>query len=57
MRIGSIGNSYGSLEVKEEENKFYWSIEDYYGNDWEEITERLYRELLLFDGLYKGESK
>lgn len=47
--IGSIGNYYGSLEVKEEDGKFFWSIEDHYGHDWEEIPESLYRELIAFE--------
>tara|TARA_R110000851_G_scaffold201429_1_gene352665 strand:- start:306 stop:491 length:186 start_codon:yes stop_codon:yes gene_type:complete len=47
--IGLIGNYYGGLSVKSEGDKFFWSIEDYSGEDWQEITERLYMELLLFE--------
>lgn len=35
--IGNIGNYYGSLKIKDEDGKFYWSIENYDGEDWEEI--------------------
>jgi hypothetical protein len=45
-RIGKIENYYGGLYVKEVENKYYWTIEDYFGNKWEEISETLYNELL-----------
>lgn len=47
--IGTIGNYYGSLTVKECDGKFFWSIEDYAGYIWEEIPETLYRELIKFD--------
>lgn len=46
--IGTIGNYYGGLSVKEEAGRFYWSIENYSGDDWEEIPESLYRELMAF---------
>ncbi len=36
----------GSLWCKEEDGKFYWGIEGRNGNDWEEITESLYKELI-----------
>lgn len=45
-RIGTIGNYYGGLSVKEEGGKFYWTIENYDGHEWEEISESLYRKLL-----------
>ncbi len=48
-RVGNIGNYYGGLEVKEEDGKFYWSIENWDGSEWEEITETLYRALLAHD--------
>lgn len=47
--IGKIGNYYGGLSVKESDGKFYWSIEDYSGEIWEEIPESLYRELITFE--------
>jgi hypothetical protein len=43
-----IGNYYGGLNCKEENGKFYWSIENYDGHDWSEITEELYRALEKF---------
>lgn len=47
--IGKIGNYYGGLSVKQADDKFYWSIENYDGPYWEEIPESLYRELLAFE--------
>ena len=47
--IGKIGNYYGGLNVKAEEDRFYWSIEDWDGHSWEEIPEALYRALLKFE--------
>ena len=40
--IGDIGSAYGGLDVKEEDGKFFWSIENYDGHDWDEIPEYLY---------------
>ena len=47
--IGRIGNYYGGLNIKKENGLFYWSIENYDGNHWEEIPESLYLELIKFD--------
>ena len=47
--IGNIGNYYGGLPVKEEENKFFWAITDHYCEDWEEIPKSLYDELIKFE--------
>lgn len=47
--IGSIGNYYGCLRVREESNRFFWSIENYDGDHWEEIPESLYLELIKFN--------
>jgi hypothetical protein len=44
--IGSIGNYYGRLSVKREAGQCYWSIENYDGEDWREISEDLLTELL-----------
>lgn len=51
QEIGNIGNYYGGLNVKKENDKFYWIIENYNTdfNDislWEEISESLYNELI-----------
>ena len=47
--IGSIGNIYGSLSIKQEETeagwKFYWAI----GDDWEEIPRYVHDSLLYFE--------
>lgn len=48
VRVGTIGNSYGNLFVKEDCGKFFWSIEDWNGRVWEEIPESLYRQLIAF---------
>lgn len=45
-RIGTIKNYYGGLFIKNDNNKFYWSILDYDGHKWEEITLELYKTLM-----------
>ena len=47
--IGDIGNYYGGLSVKTEDGKHYWSIENYDGQNWEEIPESLYRALVKYE--------
>lgn len=47
--VGKIANYYGSLHVRSEGDKFYWSIEDWDGFNWEEIPSTLYRALLKFE--------
>lgn len=47
--IGTIGNYYGGLAVKEEDGKFFWGIENWDGTGWEEIPESLYRSLVEFE--------
>ena len=52
--IGSIGNYYGGLYVKEENGKFYWIIEDHdtdFDNikEWQEIGEELYNKLMCYE--------
>ena len=46
ISIGSIGNYYGGLEVANVGCKYYWSIENHDGNDWQEITKQLYDSLI-----------
>lgn len=48
MNIGTIGNYYGGLAVKEENDKYYWGIEDWDGTYFEEIPEYLYDALLQY---------
>lgn len=47
--IGTIGNEYGGLVVKQDGGKYYWSIEGYGGDDWQEIPRNLYDALVRFD--------
>ena len=47
--IGRIHNYYGGLEVRRENGKSYWGVEDWDGTDWEEIPDSLYRALLRFE--------
>jgi hypothetical protein len=47
--IGDIGNYYGGLSVKTEDGKHYWSIENYDGQNWEEIPESLYCALVEYE--------
>lgn len=56
QRIGDIGNYYGSLWIKKENNKCYWSIENYDGHDWSEIPENLFLELEKYQEQYKNEN-
>ncbi len=48
MDIGNIGNYYGGLEVKEEDGKFFWGIENYDGTYFEEIPQYLYDALVKY---------
>lgn len=48
-KIGDICNYYGGLEVKEENGKFFWSIEDWAGYGWEEIPKYLYDALIKYE--------
>jgi hypothetical protein len=45
----NVCNTYGSLRVKSSNGKFYWSIEDYSGDHWLEISENLYNEIIKWD--------
>ncbi|MFJ1573019.1 hypothetical protein ACIOAU_15770 [Pseudomonas sp. NPDC088322] len=46
--IGDIGNAYGGLAVKQEGGKFFWSIENWDGYEWQEIPKSLFDELVRF---------
>jgi hypothetical protein len=50
IKIGNIGNSYGDLRIKKDENgKCYWGIENWDGEmGWDEIPEHLFKTLLEF---------
>jgi hypothetical protein len=48
--IGLCGNYYGGLNIKEENGKYYWSIENYSGMEWSEIPKYLYDALLKYNG-------
>lgn len=48
-RIGDISNYYGKLWVQERDNKFYWSIDDWDGDSWFEITKELYDALIKYE--------
>jgi hypothetical protein len=48
--VGNIGNYYGDLSVKKDDDgKFWWSIENWDGHGWEQIPESLYNELIAFE--------
>ena len=49
MKIGTIGNYYGHLEVKEEYGSYWWDIENWNGDYWEEIPKYLYDALIKFE--------
>lgn len=46
----SLRNFYAidGLTLKSEAGKFWWSIANHNGHDWEEIPESLFNELLAF---------
>lgn len=48
LGIGEIGNYYGGLSVKESDRKYFWSIENWDGDNWEEIPKYLYDALVKF---------
>ena len=43
-----VGNYYGCLKVKEDDGKYFWTIEDWDGDYWLEIPEQLYKALLPY---------
>ena len=43
-----IGNYYGGLEIKEEDGKYYWGIENYNDTEYEDIPKYLYDALVKF---------
>ena len=47
-QIGEIGNCEGNLEVKQEDARFFWAIENWNGYAWEEIPEYLFAALNRF---------
>jgi hypothetical protein len=50
QEIGDIGNYYGGLSVKKEDDKFYWSIENCGGErNWYGIPEYLYITLVHYE--------
>lgn len=55
--IGEIGNYYGGLEVRTDGKKFEWSITDYFGDSWEEISENLYNELMKHNESLKSKQR
>ena len=44
--VGGIGNIYGGLCIGKKDGKYYWSIEECFSDDWEEIPKSLYDELI-----------
>ena len=55
--IGGIGNYYGGLSIKTEDGKYYWSIENYDGHDWQCIPEKLYRALTAYDDEWQSTNR
>ena len=55
--VGRISNYYGGLNIKQDGDKFYWSIENYDGDEWKEISKSLYNELLHHDRAYNAAQK
>jgi len=46
--IGNIYNHYGGLAIKQDGDKFFWSIEDYNGHNWEEIPKYVFDTLTKY---------
>ena len=46
--IGNIGNYYGGLAIKKENDKYYWTITGYEGDEYEEIPQYLFDALIKF---------
>lgn len=44
----NVGNYYGRLKTKSEDGKFFWCVENYYGDTWEEISFDLYESLMKY---------
>lgn len=49
MTIGEIGNYYGQLEIRKDNDKYYWGIENWNGIYWEEIPKSLFSALVKFE--------
>lgn len=49
QQIGCISNNYGNLSIASKDGKYYWSIEDWDGDHWEEIPEYLYKTLVRYE--------
>lgn len=49
MNIGTINNYYGGLEVKVENGKYYWGIDNYEPTVYQEIPKYLYDALVKFE--------
>ena len=49
--IGEVGNYYGGISVKQNEGEYFWSIEDWDGDNWREIPK------YLFDALTKHQDE
>jgi len=49
MCIGGNRDYYDFITVKQEGDKFYWSIEDHSGRRWEEIPGYLYGALIKYE--------
>lgn len=49
MRVGTLDNYYGHIEIKEENNKYYWELDCHSGTNREEIPKYLYDSLMKFE--------
>lgn len=48
IKFNEVCNYYGVLEIKEENDKYYWGIENWDDMDWSEIPKYLYEALLKY---------
>lgn len=52
-QIGHIEVYDGSVNLFSDDGKYYWSIENRYGQNWKEIPEYLYMAVLKYREEYK----
>ena len=56
QEIGDICNYYGGLNVKQEGEEFFWSIENWDGHRWSKIPKYLFKTLVRYEKERHSES-
>ena len=47
-RVGNATNYYGGVHIRQHGDRYFWSVENYSGFDWEEIPHSLFVALSDF---------